>query len=263
MAFQKNTNNFIGFVIFAVIALLIFLLDNKSTKQAPTTTVGSVPIQDRGIPTGLIPSGPWPPVDSVESAGSFFSAPQATNYYVVFDASGSMNKDVGNEVKISAAKRALYAFGSNIPQDANLGMLTFSPVKELVPLAPNNRAEFEQAVSSITARGNTPLIRAMTLGYDALTKQAQKQSGYGRYVLLVVTDGRSSDGNPRQLAVDIVKNSAIEVQVIGFGLADHALNVEGFTDYYVANSVDALIDAFGRVVASESESFVDPVDFSN
>jgi len=174
-----------------------------------------------------------------------------------------MASEQKGKIKMQAAKEALIRFCDNLPEDANLGLSTFSPLKELVPLGTNNHAAFKEAIMRVEARGGTPLIQSILGGYEALTAQARTQSGYGRYILLVVTDGDSSDGNPASIAAQVVRNSAIEVQTIGFGVANHALNIRGVTDYYSADSVESLISALDKVIASETESFVDPTEFAN
>ena len=73
----------------------------------------------------------WPFVEAsaAASAGDSFdpSAVTKRNYYVVLDASGSMDerKCSGDERKIDVAKRALLQFAQIVPADANLGVLVF------------------------------------------------------------------------------------------------------------------------------------------
>ena len=191
------------------------------------------------------------------------SDPVISNYYVIFDASGSMGGSVTqSQTKMEAAKSALASFASNLPAEANLGLLTFDPVRELIPLSRGNRSAFMNAVAKVFPRGRTPLRESIFRGYQVLTEQAQRQSGYGRYILVIVTDGESSDGDPAPLAREIVGGSLIEIQTIGFGVANHSLNVNGVTGYVTANSPQSLIDALNSVIASETESFVDPSSFS-
>ena len=62
------------------------------------------------------------------------------NYYVVFDASGSMaeSKCSGRETKLAVAKSAFSEFADKLPMDANLGLLVFDGrgIRELIALGP-------------------------------------------------------------------------------------------------------------------------------
>lgn len=264
----KNTKSgsFVIFPVIVVIMLYVFFADDDQsnhpsvspTQSGNSGSTGTIDLQ----PTGLIPSGPWPSAGSDEDLIMADNS-LAVNYYVILDASGSMSGKQKGRIKMQAAKEALTRFCDNLPEDANLGLSTFSPLRERVPLGTDNRELFKDAIMQVQASGGTPLVKSMARGYEALTEQARKQSGYGRYILLVVTDGASSDGTPAPIAAEIVRQSAIEVQTIGFGVANHALNINGVTDYYSADSVETLIAALDRVIASETEAFVDPTDFSN
>lgn len=262
---KSNTTNFVGFVVIVIIMIAVFIFD-ESNNSGSSPSYNPKPAQTRAVqadaPDEYLPEGPWPPVNQ-ETGTLMSSQPLATNYYVVLDASGSMKNEVGGSVKMDAAKDALGTFINSVSEHSNVGLLTFSPVRERVAIAPRNAPEFIKTINSIDPSGGTPLVASIKEGFDALTAQAIKQSGYGRYILLIVTDGKSSDGDPSKLAIEVAQDSAIEVHVIGFGLRQHTLKIPGVTNYHVANSVSELIRAFESVVASESEEFADPSDFSS
>jgi Mg-chelatase subunit ChlD len=189
----------------------------------------------------------------------------AENYYIVLDASGSMAYTVGNhggEKRIDAAREAVIAFLRELPREANLGLLSFQPTRELVALGPNNHQAVASNVQKLIPQGKTPLYRAMSIGYNALEEQARRQSGYGSYKLIVVTDGESNDDDPAPLARWIVENSPVEVHVIGFAISEHSLNIPGYTRYVTANSREELVRALTDTTRSESEAF-DVLDFNN
>lgn len=191
--------------------------------------------------------------------------PLAENYYIVLDASGSMAKVVvGQPVqkRITAAKNAIRTFVSGLPKNVNLGLLTFQPTRELVKLGPDNHENVLQYLRRITPSGRTPLQNAIQKGSTALEAQAQRQSGYGTYKLIVVTDGRSTDGDPSYLAREIVDNSPVELHVIGFAVKSHSLNIPGVTQYVTANSTEELVQALTDVTKSEVEAF-DASEFEN
>ncbi|MGJ8638715.1 MAG: vWA domain-containing protein [Opitutaceae bacterium] len=257
--------NFINLAVIAGIVCLMLLsfFDEKRSQPgvSPPSNHPSPSTEASTEPSGLIPNTPWPqandqPVILAEDT-------LATNFYVILDASGSMEGDVHGVSKMVSAKKALQQFAKNLPEDANLALSTFSPVKERLSLGTGNRSEFVKAVNATKPKGGTPLVKAIRTGFESLTEQARSQSGYGRYILLIVTDGASSDGDPSRIARDLIRYSAIEVQTIGFGVKNHTLNIPGVTEYYTANSMETLISALNNVLASEAETFVDPTSFSN
>jgi len=259
---SKKNRSFLPIVALVVLVALYFGGAFDRDRQPQTQSTSPAPSAVRsGDVSNFIDLATWPP-PSDSNAVVMLPDPLVTNYYVILDASGSMNTDVRSSgTRMEIAKDALRIFYENLPQGSNFGLFTFSPARELLPLGAVDRDRFLSALSPIRASGGTPLVESMKLGFQALTNQAQRQSGYGRYVLVVVTDGDSSDGNPAPLAREIVAESMIELQTIGFGVRNHSLNIDGVTEYVTANSPQSLIDALNSVIEGEADSFVDPTDF--
>lgn len=195
----------------------------------------------------------WPPAkdESVAVAPDLF----ARNYYVVLDASGSMNEKgcSGEQSKIRAAKEALQAFVQTLPRDANLGLQVFDArgVNEWLPLGVNNRPEFQRQLDTVRANASTPLKAAITNAYGKLQAQGARQLGYGEYHLVIVTDGHADQGqDPTAIVNKILAESPVVVQTIGFCIgAKHALNQAGRTMYKEANNVEDLRQGLADVLA--------------
>ncbi len=204
----------------------------------------------------LNPYNTWPPGEAGEVADNLFAA----NYYVVLDASGSMNETScaeGNR-KIEVAKAALAAFARSLPQDANLGLAAFdqSGLSERLALGRDNRDHFGRAVQQVQADANTPLRSAVELAYAKLEAQGRRQLGYGEYHLVVVTDGLASDGQDPTAATNrMLSLSPLVLHTIGFCIGEqHPLNQPGRTYYRSANNPQALQQGLGTVLA-EAPSF--------
>jgi Ca-activated chloride channel family protein len=201
---------------------------------------------------------PWPPAPD----GNTVLAPNllTDNYYVVLDGSGSMleRQCSGNQSKIETAKDALKEFAASVPADANLGMLIFTDgqIQELVPIGTGNRQQLAEQVQSASAAGGTPLDDAISAGYAQLEQQAVRQLGYGRYVLVVVTDGQANPGHdPTEKVRWMLNNTPVELHTIGFCIGtDHALNMPGRTIYKAADNPAALRQGLADVLA-EAEAF--------
>lgn len=182
----------------------------------------------------------------------------AANYYVVFDASGSMNdrQCSGSESKIVVAKRAFAQFVDRLPADVNAGLTVFrGDIQEFVPLGPLKPDMLKASVNLIEAGGRTPLVESIARAYQALTLQGQRQLGYGEYHLIVVTDGESTDGNPINVVNAMFGQSPVVLHTIGFCIgATHSLNQPGQVLYRNADSPAELADSFASVLA-EAPSF--------
>ncbi len=209
-------------------------------------------------PVAALPlTPPWPPLDK---DAQLAANPLARNYYLVFDASGSMgDRDcVGDASKLSAAKLALATFARSIPADANVGLAVFGQkgIAELLPLHTNSRAQLDATVRRVFAGGGTPLRSSMALGVKALTEQAKRQLGYGEYHLVVITDGEfnPSSEDPRETVESLLRTTPIVVHTLGFCIGEkHSLNQPGRVLYRAANSQKELEQGLVAVLAESPE----------
>lgn len=234
------------------------VMQPQSSSEEPTQDAKKVEDQTSRLQSRVVNEPKIWPISSDENI-DFSDDFMAENYYIVLDASGSMAKYVptgnGSEKRIQVAKDAIQTFVKGLPSDVNLGLLTFEPTRELVELGPDNHQQVLKYTRRIVPTGRTPLYNSIKRGSRALETQARRQSGYGTYKLIIVTDGRSTDGDPSSLAREIVSNSPIEIHVIGFALKTHSLDIPGVTQYVTANSTEELIQALTDVTKSEIENF--------
>jgi hypothetical protein len=200
----------------------------------------------------------WPSLD--EQAAAVAPNLVAANYYVILDASGSMNESgcSGGQAKIQAAKSAIVQFAGQIPASANLGLAVFDAngLSERLGLGQVDRRGFESAVQQVQAEGGTPLLNAMTLGYQSLQQQARLQLGYGEYHLVMVTDGEANSGqDPTPIVDQVLGASPVIIHTIGFCIGpEHSLNQPGRIDYRAADDPAALAQGLTAVLA-ESPDF--------
>ncbi len=208
----------------------------------------------------------WP--TATQSAPAYAGSVLAQNYYLVLDGSGSMEASGCSDgrSKIDAAKTAVAQFISQIPAEANVGLLAFDNygIGERVSLGSNHLA-VKQQVQQITVGGSTPLFSAMSMAYKAMNLQAQKQFGYGEYHMIVVTDGEADQGeDPRRIVSKILAESPITLHTIGFCIGSgHSLNVPGITNYRAANNPKELLAGLQNVLAESSSYVVDNFDEAN
>ncbi|MBI5077099.1 VWA domain-containing protein [Candidatus Falkowbacteria bacterium] len=267
-----KTSIFIGLAIIAAFAVNCKrkLQEMPREYNQPTAPSEEANQQAAGQPEKFI----WPPVWDEKQDGPFMVSENllAKNYFVILDSSGSMSEGACNSefgtTKSQVAKSALMAFAGQVPADANLGFMVFenavegAEIKERLSLGVNNRDAFRRAVDETTPQGGTPLYEAVLAGLKSLTRQAQKQLGYGEYFLVVVTDGEANPGHEPDRVVDfIVEKTPVTLYTIGFCIGSHhTLNRPGVTFYREANNPNELAAALQQVLA-ESPEFKDMGSF--
>lgn len=184
----------------------------------------------------------------------------AKNFYVVLDGSGSMEGQAcgSSESKEKVAKSSLVTFAKALPSDSNLGLLSFDGkgITERVPLNVNNRDAFIDQVHLTDTNSSTPLRTAITNAFEKLSEQAKRQSGYGEYHLVIVTDGEAGLGeDPSEIVDTIATSTPVIVHTLGFCLGEgHSLNKPGFVDYKPANNPKELLAGLQQILA-ESTNF--------
>ena len=235
--------------------------ESKPTPAAQQKTEAHTPMASQTPATPPLPPGPrtWPPSSNakVEMARN----PTASNYLIIFDASGSMSdrECSGAMSKIDVAKKAVKSFVGSLDESANVGLVAFgaTPTGQFFEqdFVNTNKDLIGQALDRVESGGRTPLQGAMARGYRMLETQARRQGGYGQYHMVIITDGISTDGDPGDTAIGIVSGSAIQIHAIGFCLEGaHSLDRRGYTRYSTANNPAALAAGLAGVLA-ETEQF--------
>lgn len=182
------------------------------------------------------------------------------NYYFILDGSGSMSEVEcsGDKTKSEVAKESIINFVKTLPKEYNLGLLVFDEdgITERIPLGINNRDQFIQAVKKAEANSGTPLKTAITNSLSNIAWQARKQSGYGEYHMVIVTDGEAGfSEDPTDIINYIVDNTPVVVHALGFCIGKgHSLNQQGRTLYTSATSPEELSKGLESVLA-ESKDF--------
>jgi hypothetical protein len=158
------------------------------------------------------------------------------------------------KTRFERAREALVNHINASPDTVNRALAVFDGSSARMVVLFGSGAEQKRkilaALRPLVANQSTPLYGALKFSYDELTKQGQKQLGYGVYRLVTLTDGESNDYDPAPMAKKIVLESPIEVHTIGFCLdGKHSLDLQGYTKFYAANNPKALAEGFAAVRA--------------
>ena len=149
---------------------------------------------------------------------------------LVLDASGSMNRRIGDKRMIDSAKDVLTSLIKAVPDDVQIGLRVYGHrIKEgqrgacedsqqLQPIARLDRARLLARVQGITALGTTPIA------YSLAQVATDLGDATGPQMVVLVTDGREECGGDPKAAVAALKAKGLDVRVniVGFALTDQA-----------------------------------------
>ncbi len=171
---------------------------------------------------------------------------KGTNYVIIFDDSGSMSGK-----KLREAKNALRFFLQNLKPFDSVSMIALNSGIF------KGKKEIFQNFESIEADGGTPLGRALKSAKDYMLKLVKKNEGYGKYVIISISDGVATDISENELnrllkSIYETKEADILLKTIGFHMdSDNMLN-SIYTEYIQANSMQDLQNAFKQILAEDN-----------
>lgn len=251
MRHHRNHSIIIAFVIIVFVSLLASIVNN-CVQSSPGGRQQAQADQETEETT---------PVDQItilfdESAGE---ASTASNFYFLFDMSGSMDEKCSGKRKITGAKEAVSRFMKNIPDDVNIGLMVFGTrsgngYSEALPLGPGNKEEFLDIINSLEPAGQTPLGEAILAGVDKVVDQYKKQLGYGIYRIIIITDGEQTGIDLKEPCRYLARHGFIGLYSIGLCMkSSHTLKRYSLS-YRDANNYEELEQALVEATA-ESDVF--------
>ena len=186
-----------------------------------------------------------------ESAGE---ASTASNYYFLFDMSGSMNDKCSGERKIDGAKEAVTRFMKNIPENVNIGLMVFGTrtadgYEEALPLGPANKERFLDIINSLHPTSQTPLGEALTAGVGRIVDQYKKQLGYGIYRIIIITDGEQTGIDLKEPCRYLSQHGFIGLYSIGLCMKNSHTLKKYSLSYRDANNYEELEQALVEATA--------------
>ncbi|WP_332643943.1 type II secretion system F family protein [Aeromicrobium sp.] len=167
--------------------------------------------------------------------------------YLVVDVSGSM---VGP--RIEAARRAATDYAKAIPDDVELGLITFSETVKVDVVASTNHDLAPDALNDVNPEGDTALYDAV----GSAVGEAQKVSGADEQRLLILSDGSdTSSASSLEEAAAALQRSSVQADVVAFGFPGDQAALErlsGVSDGRVraADNAEQLADAFRSAAAT-------------
>jgi len=157
--------------------------------------------------------------------GTAFAKPTATrdvpvekaSVMLVTDQSGSMFADDVAPSRIEAAKSAADAFVAQVPDELLVGFESYSSGVKTVVDPTTNHDEVRAAISGIEADGGTATGDALTAALDRLAARKAKDGGTAPAAIVLLSDGKTTEGSDPLIAADRAKKLGIPVYTVALG----------------------------------------------
>jgi len=198
-----------------------------------------------------------------------------SNIVFILDASGSMNGRIGNETKMTAAKRVLSDLLMELPADAQVGLMAYGhtvskekagaceDIAILSPIGQETPQALAQKVNALQPMGMTPIASSLIRSVEAFKGV---QGGNNHVVLIsdgLETCGRDPCGAAKALTE---ANIQAKVHVVGFDVgAKEAAELAcipkmGNGKYFRANNIEELKLAIAeiKIVTEVAEVIEEP-----
>ncbi|MCB0336023.1 MAG: VWA domain-containing protein, partial [Bdellovibrionales bacterium] len=155
--------------------------------------------------------------------GSLIAESEKENVIIVLDASGSMWGQVNQEPKISIAKRVVQDLVNDWSLSSDIGLIAYGhrrkgdckDIETIIPVSSPDPAQFKKVLSSLSAKGKTPLSDAVENAAETLKYKENAAT------VILVSDGiETCDRDPCKLA-SALESSGVNftTHVVGFDLS--------------------------------------------
>jgi hypothetical protein len=188
-----------------------------------------------------------------------------SNVLFIFDASGSMKKEIDGKSRIAVAKEAFGNTVLRMPQTARTGLMVFgaqrakdcSDIALVSPIGAQPPAQLMLSIAGVEAKGETPIAEAVRQGAEVL-----RQFPDAKNSIVLLTDGiEECQGDPCA-AAEAVKGLGVDlkINIVGFTLdskqraAIECMSNATGGQYYDAANADALVKALTEVAQTVVET---------
>ena len=181
--------------------------------------VGRGPGIRRHIPPALYLLGLAALLVSLARPTAVIAVPRdQTTAMLVMDVSASMTAQDLQPNRMQASKQAARAFVGALPQNIQVGLVTFSSSASVNMPLTRDRDAVQRAVAGLRANGGTAIGEGLHLALDQLAERAVGPDGKPAPALVVLmSDGQSSLGRAPDTAAARAKSEQVKVYTIGVG----------------------------------------------
>jgi Ca-activated chloride channel homolog len=159
------------------------------------------------------------------------AAPQRQGSVImVTDTSGSMQATDVAPTRLAAAQAAATALTQKVPEEFNLGLVTFNNVAESIVAPTTDRDQIRAGIQGLKVHGSTAMGDGLKLGLQSARAKVKDIDGRARRVpsvLVLLSDGKSERGSEPVDVADEAKKLKIPIYTIALGTQNGVLNRKG------------------------------------
>lgn len=148
---------------------------------------------------------------------------------LAIDTSLSMEATDVRPNRLEAAQEAAFSFIDGLPQQINVGLVTFDGVARVRVTPTTDRQPVLAAIEGLELGPATAIGEAIFAGLDAI-EAAPLADAAGEPIpatMVVMTDGKTTVGRPDTDAADAAAEAGIPVSTIAFGTANGTILIDG------------------------------------
>ena len=149
------------------------------------------------------------------------AAPQRQGSVVmVTDTSGSMEATDVAPTRLAAAQTAARALTKKVPEQFNLGLVTFNNGAQSIVAPTTDRDQIYAAISALKVQGSTAMGDGLKLGLQSARTKVKDTDGQTHRVpsvLVLLSDGKSERGSEPVDVADQAKKLKVPIYTIALG----------------------------------------------
>jgi Ca-activated chloride channel family protein len=159
------------------------------------------------------------------------AAPQRQGAVImVTDTSGSMEATDVAPTRLAAAQAAARELTKKVPEEFNIGLVTFNNVAESIVAPTTDRNQILTAIQGLKVRGSTAMGDGLELGLQMARTPVSDTNGKARRVparIVLLSDGKSERGTEPVEIADRAKQLKVPIYTIALGTQSGTLNRKG------------------------------------
>jgi Ca-activated chloride channel family protein len=137
------------------------------------------------------------------------------------DTSLSMQADDVEPTRLEVARKAASEFVADLPDELNVGLVTFNGATSVAVAPSRDRAALTRAIDGMVLGEGTAIGEAIFTALDAV--EAAPAGGDGRPAparIVLMSDGETTMGRPNDEAADAAAAAGVPVDTIAFGTSE-------------------------------------------
>jgi Ca-activated chloride channel family protein len=142
---------------------------------------------------------------------------------VAIDVSLSMKATDVEPSRLEAVKVAAKAFVDQLPPKINIGLVSFAASSRVDVSPTTDHAKVKRAIDVLQLQEGTAIGEAIFSSLSAIAQQSAAEDSPTQQIparVVLMSDGKTTQGRPNSLAVDAAKAAKVPVSTIAFG-TDH------------------------------------------